>query len=336
MKVKVNAPCPCGSGKKYKKCCMNSGAVIQQNITQELQNTIMMHSDLSTDDLQVVLDHKVKQHNERGIDDFCGLSAEIMHSWLNDKCNEALNIRFNAPLCDTSYAPILAYVEVVVTDIIENGGKLKATTKGNLPTKTVKKAALLLSGLAVAKYEKELSISEFSGSTEDKFNAMHVTRVLLQQSGFIKLQKGVFSLTKKGQTLYQSQGLHAFFVPLLHYYIEEYNWGYLDGYPDETMISMCWAFSFWRLQQHGNVEQLCDEIDTAFPWLKAELPENAYSTQQEQFERIIECRLIERFMTLFGFALIDPCRYQNGKKRPFNLELQPLFTEVVQFERLGE
>jgi len=334
MKVKVNAPCPCGSGKKYKKCCMNSGAVIQQNIAQELQNTLLMHPDLSADDLQVVLDNKVKRHNEQSIEDFCGLSAEIMHSWINAKCNEALNVRFNAPQCDTFHAPILAYVEVFFTDIIENGGKLKATTKGNLPTKTVKKAAALLPDLVVAKYEKTLSVSEFSGGTEDKFNAMHVTHILLQQSGFIKLQKGVFSLTKKGKTLYQSQGLHAFFVPLLRYYIDEYNWGYLDGYSDDAMISMCWAFSFWRLQQHGNVEQLGKEINTAFPWLAKELPHCEYSTQEQQLQSIIEVRLINRFMTLFGFTLIDPCRYQNGKKLPLKLELQPLFTQVVQFDGL--
>ncbi len=29
MKTGRNAPCPCGSGKKYKKCCLNKANAVQ-------------------------------------------------------------------------------------------------------------------------------------------------------------------------------------------------------------------------------------------------------------------------------------------------------------------
>jgi len=31
MKIGRNDPCPCGSGKKYKKCCLNTGSPIENN-----------------------------------------------------------------------------------------------------------------------------------------------------------------------------------------------------------------------------------------------------------------------------------------------------------------
>ena len=308
------------------------GSVNSKNITEELQNIFVMNPDLSMEDLQLVMEHKAQQKNNQAVDDFCGLSPEIMHSWIYEDCLKALNVGINEPDAAEVDAPLLAYIKVIITDILDAGGKLKATTKGNLPAKTVKKASSILSDLAVAKYETSLSISEFSGSNEDKFNALHVTRILLQQTGFLKLQKGYFSLTKKGESHYQKQGVNAFFVPLLQNYIEKFNWGYLDGFSDKAMISMCCLFYFWRLQQHGNVDQLCEEVNVAFPWLQTELPVNEFFTQQEELQLIIESRLVNRFMTLFGFAIVDPCRYKNSKKVSLNVTLLPLFSQVIQFD----
>lgn len=31
MKISRNAPCPCGSGKKYKKCCLSKGEQIERS-----------------------------------------------------------------------------------------------------------------------------------------------------------------------------------------------------------------------------------------------------------------------------------------------------------------
>jgi hypothetical protein len=311
---------------------MNSTTSTSQNLAGELQNVVAMNPDLTLDDLQVVIEHKVQQKNNQAVEQFCGLSPDIMDSWIQDDCLNASHISINKPEVSAFSSPLLSYVEVIITDILNNNGKLKATTKGNLPTKTVKKASSLLSNFALSKYETNVSISEFAGSNEDKFNALHLTRIILQHAGFIKLQKGYFSLTQKGEKLYLKQGLNAFFVPLLQYYIEKFNWGYLDGYPEEPMISMCWAFTFWRLQHHGKVEQLCEEVNTAFPWLQAELPESPYLSKQDEFKNIIKCRLINRFMVLFGFAIVDPRCYKEGKKTPTNLTLLPLFYQVVKFD----
>ena len=40
MKIGRNAPCPCGSGKKYKKCCLNKGKeqYLAEAIMYSLQN----------------------------------------------------------------------------------------------------------------------------------------------------------------------------------------------------------------------------------------------------------------------------------------------------------
>ncbi|MCP5077790.1 MAG: SecC motif-containing protein [Psychromonas sp.] len=332
MKIKRNDPCSCGSGKKYKKCCINAAMSSLQSATQRIQTLVEINPGLTKEVLQAAIDEKLNEQNSQGNDDFCGLSSDIIHSWLHDSCLEADKITITAPDTDAVCSPLVAYVDIIISDILENKGKLKATAKGNLPAKTVKKAAAILNTLAVAKYETEPSISEYTGSNEDRFEALHVSRALLQQSAFIKLEKGHFSLTEKAEALYQQQGANAFFVPLLQFYIEQYNWGYLDSYSEQSTLSKCWAFCFWRLQQHKNFEQMCEEVDRAFPMLQSEIPLNENRTQQDELQSIIEIRLLKRFMRLFGFAIVNPKRVQDNKLQPLDFTLLPLFSQVIGFD----
>ena len=47
IKLERNAPCHCGSGKKYKKCCMNSDASVATPIPEMIRSTLAVEiSDL--------------------------------------------------------------------------------------------------------------------------------------------------------------------------------------------------------------------------------------------------------------------------------------------------
>lgn len=56
-----------------------------------------------------------------------------------------------------------------------------------------------------------ISISEFSGSNEDKFNALHYLRVLAEITGIIEFKAGRFYLADGMQDNYQQHGLAIFF-----------------------------------------------------------------------------------------------------------------------------
>ncbi len=122
-------------------------------------------------------------------------------------------------------------------------GSFKATTKGNLPTKLVKQASELLPEFAVAQFERSISISEFAGSNEDKFNALHYTRVLAEISGIIYRRSGRYHVKKSAQKQYQALGIQAFFKPMLEAAISKYNWGYLDGFEYDVDLRTFWLFT---------------------------------------------------------------------------------------------
>lgn len=63
MKLSRNDPCSCGSGKKYKRCCMDSIAKQHAAFVDDIAQTLMMNPNLSLDELNLVAQRKVEQRN---------------------------------------------------------------------------------------------------------------------------------------------------------------------------------------------------------------------------------------------------------------------------------
>ena len=74
MKLGRNELCPCGSGKKYKRCCMDNKSKQQAEALDGLSNIAVTNPNLTLDELHVVAEHKAHEHNNRPNIDFCGLS----------------------------------------------------------------------------------------------------------------------------------------------------------------------------------------------------------------------------------------------------------------------
>lgn len=72
MKTGRNDPCPCGSGKKYKHCCISvSGA-----LNDELKDLLSGQKFDSIEEVQAAADTLVTKQNQKAQDDFRGLSSE--------------------------------------------------------------------------------------------------------------------------------------------------------------------------------------------------------------------------------------------------------------------
>ncbi|MGR5488549.1 SecC motif-containing protein, partial [Vibrio alfacsensis] len=93
----------------------------------------------------------------------------------------------------------MQYLELIVEEAMQNGGSFKATQKGNLPTKLVKKANALLPQFAVSQFNISFSINEFAGTNEDTFSALHYTRVLAEIAGIIYRRSGRWHVKKAAQ-----------------------------------------------------------------------------------------------------------------------------------------
>ncbi|WP_217540387.1 YecA family protein [Vibrio metschnikovii] len=330
MKLGRNDPCHCGSGKKFKRCCMSSVSKQHAQVFDDVENMLAMNPNLSIDELNAALQHKVQDRNNQPHPDFCGVTPTQMANWLYAPFAELQWVSISTPE-NLSASPVMRYLALILDEAMAQEGSFKATSKGNLPTKLVKQASALLPEFAVAQFPVNISISEFAGSNEDKFNALHYTRVLAEMSGIIYRRSGRYHVKKEAQKQYQALGIQAFFKPMLEAAISQYNWGYLDGFEFDADLRTFWLFMLWRIQSHSSVDQLVEEVMTAFPDLLLAFPTDDYFSPERNLSMLIESRFIERFLQFWGFVTIDPRRYINAEPVARVVQVQPLLKQTFQF-----
>lgn len=330
MKLGRNEPCPCGSGKKYKQCCINSISEQKENFITDLEQVLAVNPHLDLDELNVVVQHRVDQRNNQPIMAFCGLNPTQMTNWLYAPFNELNEVVIKTP-DDLSNSPLMRYLTLILDEAMLNGGSFKATSKGNLPTKIVKQASALLPEFKVAKYPIHTIINAFTGVNEDKFNALHYTRILAEISGIIYRRSGRYHLKKLAQKQYKTQGIKAFFIPMLEAATSQYNWGYFDGWEHSLDLRTFWLFMLWRLQAHGSFETLLKEMTTAFPDILLQLDPQAYSSPTKQLGLLIEFRFIKRFLEFWGFVTIESKAALSSDASSIKIDIQPLLTQTFQF-----
>jgi hypothetical protein len=299
-------------------------------VSDEVEVMLAMTPDLTIDELNEAIQHKVQNRNNQPQQDFCGLSPAQMANWLYAPFDELEWVTVSTPE-DFSTSPVMRYLALILDEAMENNGSFKATSRGNLPIKLVKPACDLLSEFAVSQFPINISISEFSGSNEDKFNALHYTRVLAEIADIIYLRNGCYHVKKSAQKLYQVQGIHAFFKPMLKATIEKYHWGYLDRFEEDVDLRTFWLFMLWRIQSHNSFEQLINEVTKAFPDLLQAFSTDEYFSRERNLSMLIESRFIERFLQFWGFLTIDPRRYLNGEPVARIVQVQPLLKQTFQF-----
>ena len=325
-----NDPCFCGSSKKYKHCCMDNISKQHASIFDDIAQTVAMSPELSLDELNLVVQHKNTERNNKANADFAGLSPAQMHNWIYAPFSELEGVIINTPV-DLSTSPVMCYLALIIDEAMQQGGSFKTTSKGNLPAKLVKQATELLPKFAVAEYSTPVSINEFAGSNEDKFNALHYTRILAIAAGIIYNKSGRLHIKKTAQKQYQTHGLKAFYLPMFEAATTKYNWAYFDSFPDDIDLRDFWVFMLWRVQSHGSIERLIEEVATAFPDLLLQLTPNEYHDSKSLLGLLIESRFINRCLQFWGFISVDPKRFSNGKPIPIKAEMLPLLTKTFQF-----
>ena len=330
MKLGRNDPCHCGSGKKFKRCCMSSVSKQHAQVFDDVETMLAMNPNLSLDELNAALQHKVQERNHQPHPDFCGVTPTQMANWLYAPFAELQWVTISTPN-SLSASPVMRYLALILDEAMAQEGSFKATSKGNLPAKLVKQASELLPEFAVAQFVRDISISEFAGSNEDKFNALHYTRVLAEISGIIYRRSGRYYVKKSAQKQYQASGIQAFFKPMLEAAISQYNWGYLDGFEFDVDLRTFWLFMLWRIQNHSSVDQLTEEVVTAFPDLLLAFPTKDYFLPERNLGMLIETRFIERFLQFWGFLIIDQRRVFSTEPAASMVKIQPLLKQTFKF-----
>ncbi len=168
-----NEACPCGSGKKYKHCCLNGGistnniildfnnqsinhppSYIPQNIDQAKQN---LTQEIDYDDRYIgyspeiyaqLLENFAGKYNSKLQKSLLGLSPKQMVilidgtssiDYYKNNSNPILNIKSKNIQTDISKLEIIKVLKLVLNEYYNNSGKVKITQKGNFNLKLINK-----------------------------------------------------------------------------------------------------------------------------------------------------------------------------------------------------
>ena len=325
MKTGRNDPCPCGSGKKYKHCCLSPASVAND----EFKTLLAGQEFDSIEDVQALADQFMQQRNQQPQDDFQGLTSEQVHRMLHFPFESPEFFNFPETLSIEPEAPILTLVQWITNAIDEKG--LKATAKGNLPQKLCKES--------VIDYRKHLPASDYlhrlNISREDDFEDLHTTRIVLELSGLLRKTKGRFYLTRKYQQLVSKKGLAGIYPLILKTYSRKFNWAYRDGYDELPFIQQSFLFSMYLLKLHGNDWKPFliyeDYFLQAFPMVIDEGNSSHYRSAEDDVRSCYGFRALHRFLHFMGLASIESIPNDKPVSREYQIKKLPLLDEVVRY-----
>jgi len=293
LKTGRNSPCPCGSGKKYKQCCLTKPGFAQA-IADEIAEVAAEQPFSSLEALNAFAKQRTNQRNQRALDEFCGLSPEQMAHLLYTPFDSPETVRFSADLASAQNTEIMRMFIPLVEAIGESG--LKTTAKGNLPLKFCKAMAEQL-----RQADDGTRLRRFGGiSSEVDLEELHCTRLVAQLAGLIRKYRGKFVLTQKCRKMLALEDTGNIYLELFKAYTTKFNWGYRDGYPEAGIVQHSFLYTLFLLASFGNSQRpqqfYEDKFLTAFPMAPDMFPETSYSTAEEDASR---CYFL-RSMVLHG------------------------------------
>jgi len=325
MKTGRNDPCPCGSGKKYKQCCLSPASAVSEEFRESLTGQDLN----SIEEVQALADNFMQHRNQQPLDDFQGLSSEHVHRMLHFPFDTPEFFSFPEATSSEPEAPILHLIRAISSAIDEKG--LKATAKGNLPLKLCKQAKV--------DYQQHLPAGDYlyrmNINSEVDFENLLTARILMELSGLLRKTKGRFFLTRKYQQLTGKTGFAGIYPQLLKTYCLKFNWAYRDGYEDIPFIQQSFLFSLYLLKLHGDDWKPFfiyeDYFLQAFPMVINEAESGPYRGAEDVIRSCYSIRTLDRFLYFMGLASIETIPSDKPFSRNYQIRKLPLLEFVVHF-----
>lgn len=299
-KIGRNQPCPCGSGKKYKKCCLPNDRQTRERRPDPVQPE----------------------------PDFQGLSPAQMHQLLYHPFESPELVQFRESLATEPEAPVLGLFRYLAEGLGEKG--LKATAKGNLPREFCRQAAC--QAATICREIKWLEPERLRSETD--YMDLHVTRLVCELAGLVRKYKSRFVLTKKARGMLRKTGLREIHPLLLRTYATRFNWAYRDRAEELPIVQHSFAYTLYLLDRHGRQWQphqlYEDSFVQAFSAALTEVPDREVYPAERAVRNCYRWRTLQHFLEFFGVIemqalsddLLDP---------EYRIRARPLFGEAVRF-----
>ena len=331
-KISRNAPCPCGSGKKYKRCCLHkdiNGGKSSNDFASSFREALEGQEFNSLEEAQRMASAVSQARNNRPIEEFHDISPDQMRQLLYFTYESPEVVTFSEPKTGIDTVPLLRLVKMLVAGIGEKG--IKATAKGNLPRNLCRDIA--------SKYWGEGSRSGIlvhrKINSEMDFFDLHVASLVAKMAGLIRKYKGKYVRTKKCEQLMADENQSELYLLLFKVFTGKFNWGYWDGYEEMPIIQKSFAFSLYLLSRYGsswkNHQVYCEYSLKAFPTVLGELEEVPWETSENQYKNCFALRTFERFAIFLGLATMDEGSQKKIMKKDYQIQKLPLLDEVVHF-----
>jgi len=229
----------------------------------------------------------------------------------------------------TPTAPILTLFDLLQEAIGPKG--MKPTATGNLPRKFCREAALAYWG--EEGYRDKTRYGNIN--KENDFSDLHATRMVAELAGLIRKYKGRFILSRKCRSLMTEAGLSAVFPRLFRAFVQQFNWGYRDGYSEIRLIEQSFLFTLYLLDRYGDDWRLSvfyeDCFLKAFPAVLKEMEPNPFYPAENQIRSCYTLRAIKRFIGFLGLATVEPAETDKPFGEHYRLKKRPLLDATVRF-----
>lgn len=250
------------------------------------------------------IESQIILRNNTPIDDFLGLSPNEMNYLLYDTFGDKSPIQFRNDIDDTTLDQIpLFRIAEEFLKIIKREKHIKLTPLGALPKKVI-----------VELYDKRFFLEKFIEEgivklwKEDDSLSIKNARYAAELAGLVKKANGKLTLTKTATKLLETNNRLQIFKQVFQAFTQKFNWGFNDGYPEEPIGKLGWAFSLMMLEKFGDHPQkadfYADKYLRAFPAFISFF-EQGIRTPELQFQHCYDTRTFYRFFRWFGFATIE-------------------------------
>ena len=241
-------------------------------------------------------------------------------------------VRFPEVLDTAPSAPLLRLFSLLTEAFGEQG--LKTTAKGNLPRQFCCESALTYWGEET--YQER---TRYGGiNKEDDFSDLHITRLVAELAGLIRKYKGRFILSRDCRKLLAGHGLAAIYPILFRTYVEQFNWGYRDGYPELRFIQSAFLFTLYLLRRYGDTWRPHTFYEgsflRAFPAVLDEMPASPVMTVEEEIRNCDTWRTLVHFAGFLGLATVEPFSEERFYHQ-YRVKALPLLHQAVQFHLSG-
>lgn len=319
QKIGRNDPCPCGSGKKYKHCCLGKNAQLDeespaQQVMGEIREALNSREFDSLEEAQGFIDRFMKRKNRVPRLDFLGLSYEQVHRILHHPLEDLKDIiRFNHDLEPGAFQdiPIVKRILFFLTRL-KDLEPLRATAKGNLP--------LTFARELDDQFLNSSRRFQFRIRSEEESISVNTLSHVLRMCGWLKKAKNYYSLTKKGRRLVAQGFTEAHFFTLFDVFTRKFNWAFQDRYPSFWIIQGGFAFSLYLLHRKARrfieASDLGDYFIKAFPMTLSEAEGIRFLDPSDTVRSCFSLRFLEHFCEYFG--LVD---IRREKKAPYGFHL---------------